>query len=105
MNKRLTIVLLTLFAACAVGSAAAQAQSGRDPAKLHLASVNAVVVDASAKQSVYAKGADDVTPIASLTKLMTAMVTLDANLPEDEMISISVEDLDFLKGTKSRLRL
>ena len=105
MNKRLTLVFLTLFAGCVMGSAAAQTQFGRDPAKLHLASVNAVVVDANAKQSVYAKGADDVTPIASLTKLMTAMVTLDAKLPDDEVISIGVEDLDFLKGTKSRLRL
>jgi D-alanyl-D-alanine endopeptidase (penicillin-binding protein 7) len=36
---------------------------------------------------------------------MTAMVMLDANLPEDEKISIVIDDLDFLKGTKSRLRL
>ena len=105
MNKRLSIVFLTVFAACAMGSAAAQTQAGRDPAKLHLASINAVVVDANAKRSVYAKGADDMTPIASLTKLMTAMVTLDAKLPDDEMIAIGIEDLDFLKGSKSRLRM
>jgi D-alanyl-D-alanine endopeptidase (penicillin-binding protein 7) len=105
MNARLTLVLLTLFAACATGTAAAQSLSARDPAKLHLASVNAVVVDASARLPIYAKGADDVTPIASLTKLMTAMVTLDAKQPEDEMITIGIDDLDFLKGTKSRLRL
>jgi len=105
MNKRLFIVFLTLFAACAIGTAAAQSPAGRDPAKLHLASINAVVVDANAKRSVYAKGADDVTPIASLTKLMTAMVTLDAKLPDDEMIAIGIEDLDFLKGSKSRLRM
>jgi D-alanyl-D-alanine endopeptidase (penicillin-binding protein 7) len=103
MNNRLTVVFLTLFAAFAAGHAAAQVV--RDPAKLHLASANVVVVDAKAKNAVYAKGADDVTPIASLTKLMTAMVTLDASLPEDETISISIDDLDFLKGTKSRLRL
>jgi len=102
MNKRLTLVYLTVFAAFAMGSTA-EAQVSRDPAKLHLASINAVVVDANAKQSVYAKGADAVTPIASLTKLMTAMVTLDAKLPDDEMIAIGVEDLDFLKGSKSRL--
>ena len=105
MKTRLTVVLLTLFSALAAGNAYAQSQISRDPAKLHLASVNAVVVDASAKRPVYAKGADDVTPIASLTKLMTAIVTLDAKLPEDETIAIGVEDLDFLKGTKSRLRL
>ena len=105
MNKRLTLVFLTLFAGCAAGAATAQAQLNRDPAKLHLASVNAVVVDASAKRPVYYKGADDVTPIASLTKLMTAMVMLDAKLPEDELITIGIDDLDFLKGSKSRLRL
>ena len=105
MNKRLTLVFLTLFAGCAAGAATAQAQLNRDPAKLHLASVNAVVVDASAKRPVYSKGADDVTPIASLTKLMTAMVMLDAKLPEDELITIGIDDLDFLKGSKSRLRL
>ena len=54
---------------------------------------------------VYAKGADDVTPIASLTKLMTAIVTLDANLPPDETIAIDMDDLDFLKGSHSRLRM
>ena len=105
MNNRLPLVLLTLIVATAVGSGAAQSQVVRDPAKLHLASVNAVVIDAAAKRPVYTKGADDVTPIASLTKLMTAMVTLDAKLPEDETISIGIDDLDFLKGTTSRLRL
>ena len=105
MNARLTLVFLMLFATFGAGHAAAQAQLIRDPAKLHLASVNAVVVDASAKVPIYTKGADDVTPIASLTKLMTAMVTLDANLPEDELIAIDVEDLDFVKGTRSRLRM
>ena len=76
-----------------------------DPAKLRLASLNAVVIDASANRPVYAKGADDVTPIASLTKLMTAMVTLDAGLPLDETIAIDMDDLDYLKGTTSRLRM
>jgi D-alanyl-D-alanine endopeptidase (penicillin-binding protein 7) len=104
MNHRLALVFLTLFAAFAAARAVAE-PFVLDPAKLHLASVNAVVVDASAKRSVYTKGADDVTPIASLTKLMTAIVTLDANLPPDEMIAIDVDDLDFLKGSRSRLRM
>ena len=77
----------------------------RDPGKLKLASVNAVVIDASAHRPVYAKGADEVTPIASLTKLMTAIVTLDAHLPMDESIAIDIEDFDYLKGTHSRLRM
>jgi len=71
MNRRLTIVFLALIATTCFGRAAAQGPLVLDPAKLRLASLNAVIVDASAQRSVYAKGADEVTPIASLTKLMT----------------------------------
>jgi len=105
MNRRLTLVFLVLVALAAFGQAAAQAPLVLDPAKLRLASLNAVIIDASANRPIYAKGANDVTPIASLTKLMTAIVTLDAGLPLDEAIAIDVDDLDFLKGTTSRLRM
>ena len=76
----------------------------RDPAKLKLASANAVVLDAASNRPVYAKAPNEVTPIASLTKLMTAMVTLDAGLPLDESIAVDIDDFDYLKGTRSRLR-
>lgn len=105
MNRRLTLVFWALIASGAAGGATAQVPLVLDPAKLRLASLNAVVVDASARRPVYAKGADDVTPIASLTKLMTAIVTLDAGLALDEPIAIDMDDLDFLKGTRSRLRM
>jgi D-alanyl-D-alanine endopeptidase (penicillin-binding protein 7) len=42
-------------------------------------------------------------PIASITKLMTSMVVLDAKLPMEEQIMITEDDLDALKGTRSRL--
>jgi D-alanyl-D-alanine endopeptidase (penicillin-binding protein 7) len=105
MNRRLTLVFLALIAMAAFGQTAAQAPLVPDPAKLRLASLNAVIVDASANRPIYAKGANDVTPIASLTKLMTAMVTLDAGLSLDELIAIDMDDLDYLKGTTSRLRM
>ena len=76
-----------------------------DVSKLRLASANALVFDAKADQPIYAKGADAVTPIASVTKLMTAMVVLDAGQPLDEPISIGIGDIDFIKGTHSRLNL
>ncbi len=104
MNPRLTVVFAAFVTLIASASASA-ADVGRDPGKLRLASVNAVVIDASSHRSVYAKGADDVTPIASLTKLMTAIVTLDAQLPMDESIAIDMEDFDYLKGSHSRLRM
>ncbi len=101
-KRRVIFVFLALIASHA--ASAAEIDS-RDPGRLKLASINAVVVDASAHRPVYAKGADDVTPIASLTKLMTAIVTLDAHLPMDESIAIDIEDLDYVKGTQSRLRM
>jgi len=107
MNKFLTIVLACLIAGFSV---AIQAQPGvsalmLDANKLKLASANVLVLDATGGQPIYAKGADSVTPIASVTKLMTAMVVLDADLPLDETLSIGIEDLDILKGTHSRLSL
>jgi D-alanyl-D-alanine endopeptidase (penicillin-binding protein 7) len=54
---------------------------------------------------VFSKAVDEVRPIASITKLMTAMVVLDAGLPMDETITISKEDCDTLRHSRSRLRL
>jgi serine-type D-Ala-D-Ala endopeptidase (penicillin-binding protein 7) len=103
MNRRFTLVFLGLIAA--IGAGAANADPARDPSKLRLASTNAVVIDTTANRSVFAKGADAVTPIASLTKLMTAIVTLDAQLPLEEAIAIDTDDFDYLKGSHSRLRM
>ena len=72
---------------------------------LDLKSAAALVVDQKSGEALYAKNTDVATPIASITKLMTAMVTLDASLPLDEEITISSEDMDRLKGTGSRLAL
>ncbi len=64
----------------------------------------ALIYDAQEHRSLYSKNADTVAPIASITKLMTAMVVLDANLPMNEPITISEADVDTLKGTHSRMR-
>ena len=79
--------------------------SAPDPAKLKLASANALVIDADTQRPLYAKGADEVTPIASLTKLMTAIVTLDSGASLDEALAVDMGDFDFLKGSSSRLSL
>ncbi len=72
---------------------------------LQLASSKALIVNQETGETLYAKSTDVSTPIASVTKLMTAMVMLDANLPMDEYLTISEADVDLLKGTSSRLRL
>ncbi|MEO7760869.1 MAG: peptidase S11, partial [Casimicrobiaceae bacterium] len=54
---------------------------GPDPAKLKLKSANVLIVGAGDGSPIYSKNAESVTPIASITKLMTAMVVLDAHQP------------------------
>src|SRR5436190_2389683 len=97
--------LLLLVFACGLSAQALCSSLEPDPARLRLMSANALVFDAAAQRSIYAKAADEVTPIASLTKLMTAMVVLDAAQADDELIAVQNEDFDFLKGSKSRLRM
>lgn len=72
---------------------------------LQLASSKALIVNQETGETLYAKSTDLATPIASVTKLMTAMVMLDAHLSMDETIVVSQADADALKGTSSRLRI
>ena len=74
-----------------------------NPKKLKLKSASALVVDIYGND-VYAKDANNARPIASITKLMTAMVTLDAKLPLDQKITITKADRDTIRGTGSRLK-
>jgi D-alanyl-D-alanine endopeptidase (penicillin-binding protein 7) len=77
-----------------------------DPAKLRgMRSAAALVVEQEQEQPLYAKNTDVPMPIASITKLMTAMLVLDAQLPFDEPITISKEDVDTLRGTRSKLQV
>ncbi len=71
--------------------------------KLH--SSIALIYDQQTQRPLYTKKPDALAPIASITKLMTAMVVLDAQQPLDEEIGIDVADIDTLKGTHSRLRI
>jgi len=73
-----------------------------DPKKLKLRSASALVVDRDGNV-VYAKDDDQPRPIASITKLMTAMVVLDSGLPLDQPITITKADRDLIKLTGSRL--
>jgi D-alanyl-D-alanine endopeptidase (penicillin-binding protein 7) len=74
------------------------------PDKVFLRSSSALVQDATSGETILAKNAEAVLPIASITKLMTAMVVLDKGLELEDRVVISSEDMDQLKGTHSRLR-
>jgi D-alanyl-D-alanine endopeptidase (penicillin-binding protein 7) len=82
---------------------AALIQQYLDPKKLFLRSSSALIMDVREDVILYGKNSTQQMPIASLTKLMTAMVVLDAKLPLDETIRISKADRDRLRGSKSRL--
>ena len=68
-----------------------------------LASAKALVMDQATGEIIYAKNINTLTPIASVTKLMTAMVMLDAHLPMDETLMVTEEDVDTFKGSSSKL--
>jgi serine-type D-Ala-D-Ala endopeptidase (penicillin-binding protein 7) len=70
-----------------------------------LQSSSVLVLDPATGQTLYSKNADHVAPIASITKLMTAMVVLDARLDMEEPLEITADDIDMIKGTGSRLPL
>lgn len=75
----------------------------QDP--LELKSSVALVVDQDTNEVLLAKNSDAVLPIASLTKLMTAMVLVEARLPMEESITITDEDVDLEKNSSSRLKV
>jgi D-alanyl-D-alanine endopeptidase (penicillin-binding protein 7) len=79
----------------------AQAQEVR---KIALRSSSALVQDVATGDVVYGKNTDAVVPIASITKLMTAMVILDYGLDLDEEIALTKDDAIRMKGSRSRLR-
>lgn len=72
-------------------------------AKPHLNSASALVIDQMGGATIFQKNSDTPMPIASITKLMTAMVVLDANQAMGEMLTISDADVDRLRFSSSRL--
>ena len=107
------IRILAVFLAAALPLGAA---AGDKPAKATRAAIvtdapdapvlksgGVLVLDPATGHTLYAKNADEVTPIASITKLMTAMVVLDAKLPLEEPLQITTDDIDHVKNTRSRL--
>jgi D-alanyl-D-alanine endopeptidase (penicillin-binding protein 7) len=75
----------------------------RDPLALHSAA--ALVMDQEDTQILFEKNSGFALPIASLTKLMTALVVMEARQDMDELIEITADDIDREKYTTSRLRV
>jgi serine-type D-Ala-D-Ala endopeptidase (penicillin-binding protein 7) len=98
------VAVFALFFVLALTIGFAQAQEARAQKTVYLRSAAALVQDADTGEIVINKNGDSVTPIASITKLMTAMVIIDRGLDLDARIVVSREDVDWKKGTRSRLQ-
>ena len=101
MSVSRTIAFVLIFFA----TAAATASNSRFSAiqgSPDLRSASAIVLDQNG-DIIYGKDVDTVRPIASITKLMTAMVVLDAKLDLNEKLTITREDRDLIRQTGSRL--
>lgn len=75
-----------------------------DRLPISAASRGVVVLDVATGQPLYEKNADVARPIASITKIMTAMVVLDAGLDMREEIKLDPEDFVGPKRASSRLK-
>jgi len=75
------------------------------PDPLSLKSSVALVVDQDTGEVIFSKNPQAVLPIASITKLMTALVVTEAELPLDEVLTVTQADVDVEKHSPSRLRV
>lgn len=105
MTRRTTVTTRTSFRVVDTPSQsvgyAAGLHTTEDP--LFLRSGAALVLDQDTHEVLYSKNPEAVLPIASLSKLMTALVISEAKQPLDEVLTITNDDIDTEKGTRSRL--
>ena len=94
------VAVFALLAVLLLTVGFAQAQTG----KVFLRSSAVLVQDVESGKTILAKNSDQVMPIASITKLMTAMVLLDSGVDMQQRVVVSRQDIDHRKGTHSRLR-
>ncbi|MBA1145658.1 D-alanyl-D-alanine endopeptidase [Ectothiorhodospiraceae bacterium WFHF3C12] len=101
---RLPLILVLTLSWAAAGFASPDDDTPR-PANLRLASVAAAVGPLGADSVTYAKHAGEVLSIASITKLMTAMVVLDSGRPLDEWVTVVERDEKAPNNAYSRIRI
>ncbi|MFK3710822.1 MULTISPECIES: D-alanyl-D-alanine endopeptidase [Leclercia] len=97
--------LALLLAVPAATPAIAKPAAVATAAQPEIASGSAMIVDLNTNKVIYSSHPNLVRPIASITKLMTAMVVLDARLPLDEKLRVDISHTPEMKGIYSRVRL
>ncbi len=104
VNIRHSIVGLLLICS-GLGVTSNSLAASPAPTQQELAAGSALLVDLQTNQVLYSSNPDMVVPIASVTKLMTAMVALDAQLPLDQQLPITIRDTQEMRGVFSRVRV
>lgn len=100
------IAVAAISSAVIAPSSATAIEQTKNLAKtLNLESKSALIMNTDTGEILYGKNIDQAIPIASITKLMTAMVVLDAKLPLDEAITITDDDVDRVKNSSSRVQV
>jgi D-alanyl-D-alanine endopeptidase (penicillin-binding protein 7) len=94
-----------LLAGLVTSALAAPHRPAQPAPAVDIRSAAALIQRADTGEVLYAKNADQTLPIASITKLMTAMVVLDAGQPMSQILSITDAERDRLRGTSSRLAI
>ncbi|MDP5145776.1 D-alanyl-D-alanine endopeptidase [Shewanella sp. ULN5] len=95
-----TVILLASLSATVVAAKPVATSEQQE-----LAAGSAMLVDLKTNEVLYSSNINQQVPIASVTKLMTAMVVLDAKLPLDEMISVDISDAKIMRNVHSRVRV
>lgn len=106
-GKRLAALLLLAVTPLTVRPAEREpaAAPNPDPANLSLASVHAAIADLDTGELLYRKNADRVVPVASITKLMTALVVLESGAGMDEWLTIVERETPAPNNAYTRLRI
>jgi D-alanyl-D-alanine endopeptidase (penicillin-binding protein 7) len=102
-NFKRAMAGVALLVCCGPAAAYTDYEHALDHLKLKSHAV--LIVDQDSGETLADKNADLVLPVASLTKLMTALVLIDAALPGDELLEITADDVDRAKHTPSRLKV
>ncbi|MGF1717155.1 D-alanyl-D-alanine endopeptidase [Photobacterium chitinilyticum] len=104
---RVLLLVLAFIGSCNAAVAATNTTdvTKLDPNKIETASVSTYVTDLKSGKTLFQKNADIVMPIASITKIMTAMVVLDAELSLKEKITFDKTDKERIYNGYSRIRM
>ncbi|QDF66425.1 D-alanyl-D-alanine endopeptidase [Shewanella sp. SNU WT4] len=99
------LVIMVFFNMLVASPSVAASKQSTPKSQQEVASVSAMLVDLDTNEVLYSSNPNLVMPIASVTKLMTAIVVLDAKLDLDEKLNIHIKETKEMKGVYSRVKI